>query len=433
MSNRLGRSIRGMAASGSRTKGPDPGPQNSVLTIGSARGGIFTPVNVGDAGGAMLLGDVNRCVEILSDDMAKLPWFTMDLNTRERAYGGELMRLLRVRPNEAMTPFTVDKMLEASVDCCGNGYLWILRDPHSMRPRELIPVPPELVTPWKNGSGHMWYTVLHPYTKEPMTVDGADMVHLKGFSTNGLAGISVLERARQVIEAGYSAQEYQKAFYQNGGQPSGTLEVDTDLSGNAHGVVDAEGNPVSKRDVIRGEWERVHSGPNNSHRVAILDMGLKYHPISVSQRDAQFVESAGVRRIDIANFFGIPLYKLNDGKQAYDSNDQNNTDYAMTTLQPRVTQWEQEFSYKLLTDTEIGKGLWLRKNMMAALRGDSKSRGEWYRTMRELGPFSVNDILALEDLPDVEGGDTRYASLNYVPLEAFTRLSENRNQGGTKK
>lgn len=71
--------------------------------------------------------------------------------------------------------------------------------------------------------------------------------------------------------------------------------------------------------------------------------------------------------------------------------------------------------------------------MMAELRGDSESRGSWYRNMREIGAFSVNDIRDLEDMPDVEGGDARYASLNYVPLDQFAQLSEKRAENGGKK
>ena len=70
----------------------------------------------------------------------------------------------------------------------------------------------------------------------------------------------------------------------------------------------------------------------------------------------------------------------------------------------------------------------IKANMNAELRGDFASRGAWYKNMREVGAFSVNDILALEDMPPVEGGDTRLASLNYVPLEDFKELSRNRNQ-----
>ena len=84
-------------------------------------------------------------------------------------------------------------------------------------------------------------------------------------------------------------------------------------------------------------------------------------------------------------------------------------------------------SYKLLTASERQRGLWIPRNMLAELRGDTASRIAWYKGMREIGAYSVNDILEKEDEPPVPGGDARLASLNYVPLESFERLSIARN------
>ena len=75
----------------------------------------------------------------------------------------------------------------------------------------------------------------------------------------------------------------------------------------------------------------------------------------------------------------------------------------------------------------MAAGLELRINMMAELRGDNAARGAWYKTMWEIGGFSVNNIMQLEDMPDVEGGDERMASLNYVPLSIWKELSLQRN------
>ena len=186
---------------------------------------------------------------------------------------------------------------------------------------------------------------------------------------------------------------------------------------------------VNIKDSIREEWERRHAGPGNANRVAILDHGLKYKPISISQRDAQFVENAELSIRDIARFFGVPLYKLQEGKQSYNSNEQNSIEYATGTLQPIVTAWEQELTYKLLPECERNEGLEIRLNMMAELRGDSASRANWYRDMRLAGAFSVNDILDLEDMPHVEGGDERLAPLDQVPLSRWKELSIKRNGG----
>ncbi|MEI3122479.1 MAG: phage portal protein, partial [Oscillospiraceae bacterium] len=61
-----------------------------------------------------------------------------------------------------------------------------------------------------------------------------------------------------------------------------------------------DGTPVSKKDLLRSQWERIHMGPSNSHRVAILDLGLDYKPPSASNRDAQFVENKQLSTTDIA-------------------------------------------------------------------------------------------------------------------------------------
>ena len=100
-----------------------------------------------------------------------------------------------------------------------------------------------------------------------------------------------------------------------------------------------------------------------------------------------------------------------------------------------MTTYEEEFVWKLLPRSEA-KNYRVRMNMMAELRGDYNSRGTWYRVMREIGVYSVNDIRALEDLSDVEGGNSRYASLNFKPLADWERLSEEggeNNQTDTKR
>ena len=241
----------------------------------------------------------------------------------------------------------------------------------------------------------------------------------------------MLQRASEVIAAGRAAQQYNMTYYQNGGQPSGLLYTESDLS-RVPDEVQEEGTKLSAQHRVRKEWEKRYSGPANAGRVAVLDHGLKYQPISISNRDAQFVEQSALSVEDVARFFGVPLYKLQAGKQSYSSNEQNAIEYVVSTLHPIVSQWEDELSFKLLTTSEREKGLEIRINMMAELRGDFTSRSNWYRTMRDAGVFSVNDILALEDMPNVEGGDERYASLNYVPLSLWRELSMKRNEGGTE-
>lgn len=383
---------------------------------------------------ARKLSAVDRCIEILSDSVGKLPNYVMDTRTRERLEDHPLLHVLNIRPNEAMTPLIRKKVLETSRLEGGNAYDWIIRSPRTGRIDELVPVPWYLVNPWRDQTGRVWYTVTNPVNGAPMVLPQEDICHYKGATRDGLKGLSVLRRASEVIAAGRAAQDYDRSYYENGGQPSGVLRTETDLSGYVKGsdgkpLTDSDGNPVTRKDRLRSEWEKVHAGPSKAHRIAILDHGLDYKPLAASNRDAQFVENKEVSVKDIARFFGVPLYKLNEGKQAYGSNEQNSIEYVVSTLHPIVTQYEEEQTWKLLTDSELGKGLEIRINLMAELKGDTNSRANWYKTMTEVSVFSPDDIAALEDMPNVPGGQHRRASLNYVPLEFWAELSAQRNGG----
>lgn len=375
---------------------------------------------------ARKLSAVDRCIEILSDSIGKLPNYLFDSKTRRRIPDDPVLQLLNIRPNEAMTPTIRKKVLETSRLVDGNGYDWVLRNERTGRIRELIPVPGYLVEPWQDLSGRVWYTVTHPWTGEPMVLPNEDICHYKGATRDGLKGVAVLRRASEVIASARAQQQYELGFYENGGQPSGVLQTDADLAG----PVDDPQNPgkkIGRKDLLRREWERVHAGPSNSHRLAILDLGLKYTPIAATNADAQFIESKEISIRDLCRFFGVPLHFLGEGKQAYSSNEQQAIEYVTRTLNPIVTQYEEEQTWKILAKSQVDRGLELRINLMAELKGDTASRASWYKNMREMGVFSTNEIRALEDIPDVAGGDTRYASLNYVPLENFQELSLNRN------
>ena len=396
-----------------------------VIAAGYPSGGGEDPETY-----ARKLSAVDRCMSILAGSMAKLPSYIFDSKSRERP-GHPLLHLLNVRPNEAMTPSVRKEVLENSRLEGGNGYDWVVRDPQTGRVAELIPVPWYLVQPWKDTAGRIWYTVTHPFTGEPMVLPREDVCHYKGATRDGLTGISVLRRAADTLASARAAQEYERAYYESGGQRSGVLKTDADLGGWAEGadgkpLQRADGSLVSLKDQLRSEWEKVHAGPKNGHRVAILDLGLDYKPIAASNQEAQFIESKEVSIRDIARYFGVPLYKLGEGKEAYSSNEQNAIEYVVGTLHPIVTQYEEEQTWKLLTDREIAAGLEVRINLMAELRGDSNARMHVYQTMLQEGVYSVNDVRALEDLPDILGGSEHRASLNYVPLSMWPELSQKR-------
>ena len=379
---------------------------------------------------AMKISTVNRCVEVLSTSMAVLPIFVTNERTHQRLNNHRLGELLWGRPNEAMTPYDFERLQTGNEVLRGNSYAWIIRDPSTGRSKERIPLSPDLVTVMQEDNGKIWYQYADPVSGDLYRIDSEDMEHLKGYSLDGVTGIGVLQRAALTLETSMAAERYERAVYLNGGQPSGVLTTEADLRNKSVAIKDKDGNVIGQvpgKDHIRNEWEKLHRGPDNAMRLAVLDNGLKYQPISMTGADLQFVENKDVRVADICRFFGVPLHLVYAGKQSYASNEQNGIEYVNYTLLGKVRQWEQEVSYKHLFPSERQKGERIRRELKVFLQGDTAAQANWLRTMRDIGAYNVDEIRALDDRTSIPGGQEYYASLNYVPLAEWKEMSRARN------
>ena len=138
-------------------------------------------------------------------------------------------------------------------------------------------------------------------------------------------------------------------------------------------------------------------------------------------RDAQFVESRQFNVTEIARFWGMPLYKLQEGKQAYNSNEQQALDYLGNPLDTILVQYEQEYRRKLLSRGEQKKR-YFRFNRTALLRTDSTARGAFLKTMVDTGIYTRNEARAYEELNAYRTGDENpanrlFVSKNFASIE----------------
>ncbi|WP_417044775.1 phage portal protein [Dysosmobacter sp.] len=419
---------RGLVRAGRTLDSPRKSLGNGVmhtLTLESPAGWLTGEESVGmSRDRAMKISTVNRCVEVLSNSMAVLPVYIMNERTKERLPDHRLGRVLWERANEAMTAFDYQRLMLCNELLRGNAYAWIYRDPRTGWPRELIPLPPDNMTIHVDTEGHVWYFFTHPTTGAVTMLRPEEVLHYKAYSEDGIEGISVLRRASLTLSTARAAQQYENSTWMSGGQPSGILTTDADL-GDSIEVEQADGTKVKvdPKDQLRKSWEAVHRGPGNAFRIAVLDLGLKYQPISMTNSDAQFVESNEIRVADICRFFGVPLHLAYAGKQSYQSNEQNGIEFVNYTLLAYETQWGQEDTYKLLLPSERAGQLRIKRNLKVFLKGDTAAQSAWYRTMREISALNADEIRGLEDMGTIPGGQEYYASWNYGPLSNWALLS----------
>ena len=423
MSLRAGLVRAGQSRAGPR-KAAGQGPV--VLSLDDPRGwpGLNGDQLAMSCDRAMKISTVNRCVEVLSNSMAVLPVYIMNENTKERLTHHRLGRVLWSRANEAMSSFDYYRLMKNNQLLRGNAYAWILRNRATGYPQELIPLPPDCVDPWIDQGGRLWYRFCHPRTGELYDLRPEEVLHYKAYSEDGIRGISVLRRASLTLDTAQAAQQYENSTWRSGGQPSGILTTDTDLGGEIDEVQeDGTVKKVDPKEQLRKSWEKIHRGPGNAMRLAVLDLGLKYQAISMNNTDSQFVESNEVRVADICRFFGVPLHLAYAGKQSFESNEQNGIEFVNYTLMSDETQWSQEDSYKLLLPGERNQSLRIKRELKVFLRGDTAAQAAWYKAMREVSSLNPNEIRALEDMCEIPGGDSYYASWNYGPLDQWALLS----------
>lgn len=306
----------------------DQGVLTWRTVFGESRGSRDSPPTPDEA---LKISAFYRAVDIRSDSIGKLPVKVKNLVSKRDMDDHYLGPVLWERPNEAMTPFVYKKLVEYQRIVLGKSYVWIYRDARSGWPVELIPLPPGSCSPYiEPGSGKLWYIAQDPKSGQLYKLDPSDILHYKGFTTNGVDSVSLLTYAARVLNVSAVMDAYEESVYVNGGHPAGVLETDSDLSRKPD-IDLGDGRKISYKDTIRREWERVHSGAGNAFRVAVLDNSLKFKALSMSNTDAQFVQSKNVTVADIARFTGVPLNLLYSGKESYASNEMNSLDFVKYT------------------------------------------------------------------------------------------------------
>lgn len=405
---------------------PEGDAGSPELSLSSPRGWFGDDSLGGNESAAMKISAVYAGVQYICDFVASLPVYVFNKKSRERVEAHRLSYLLKVRPNEAQTPSDLKRYLTRCLILRGNAYSLLVRDPSSGYVKQRIPLHPDCMEVLTIG-GHVHYLYTDPDSGAGYRLDSNDITHYKLDSPDGIKGQSAIRYASRTISKAAAADLYETSLYRNNSRPGGLLETEADLS--AKTTIPDPQNPgqfISKKENVRRAWETAHSGAN-ALRVAILDNGLKYREIKMDAYDESFVSSKEVTVADIARFLMVPLHALMAGKQSYSSNEQNALEFVQGRGMAILKTIEEEDSYKMLLDSELAGSLWIKHNLDARLRGDTTARSNFYRTMHDIGAYSVNDIMEKEDRPNVPGGDVRQASLNYIPLDRFEELSVARN------
>ena len=368
---------------------------------------------------AMQMTAVYCCVRILSEAVASLPlqfYRYTDDGGKEKAVEHPLYFLLHDEPNPEMTSFIFRETLMTHLLLWGNAYSQIIRNGKG-EVVALYPLMPDRMKVDRDEHGRLYYEYTVYDTDD---VDGRkgtdkvgrtvrlqphDVLHIPGLGFDGLVGYSPIAMAKNAIGLAIATEEYGSKFFANGAAPSGVLE-----------------HPGTIKDPskVRESWQATFGGSGNANKIAVLEEGMKYTPISISPEQAQFLETRKFQIDEIARIFRVPPHMIGDlEKSSFNNIEQQSLEFVKYTLDPWVSRWEQAMVRALLTPDEK-KRYFFKFNVDGLLRGDYQSRMNGYATARQNGWMSANDIRELENLdriPAEQGGDLYLINGNMTKLE----------------
>lgn len=356
-----------------------------------------------------------RCDNILSDDIAGLPWQVYKAlgervspsitPTRNLSY------LLEIEPNPYMNPFVFKKTIIRWLINWGAAYAWHKQSRGN--DSQLVILPTDRVTVVIDGNKNIWYQVYWEWWEpefdqenNPAYYPDVEVFKLLINSDDGLTSRGgVLTFARDAIERQLGAADTRGRLYSQGLSLGGIIWVNGELNKDA-------------KNKLRKEYEEVINGSENTGRIAIFDPTVsKFEQITMKPSDAQFLEGINATDVEIANFYGVPIYKLNLGKQSYESNAQLNLDYLKTTLNPYLTQSENEGRRKWLSLEEQILGWYIKFNRDAILATDPAARATYQKDRIYSGELSPNEARQIDDLPPYKGGDRKYMPVNMMAVD----------------
>ena len=361
---------------------------------------------------AMQITAVYSCVRILAEAIAGLPlhlYTYKEDGGKEKAIGHPLYLLLHDEPNPEMSSFVFRETLMTHLLLWGNAYAQIIRNGKG-EVVALYPLMPNRMTVDRDSSGQLFYSYQMNNSDAPTMKAGtvilkpSDVLHIPGLGFDGLVGYSPIAMAKNAIGLAIATEEYGAKFFANGATPGGLLEYP---------------GTVKDPDRVRESWNKGFSGSQNAGKVAILEEGMKYTPISIAPEQAQFLETRKFQINEIARIFRVPPHMVGDlEKSSFSNIEQQSLEFVKYTLDPWVVRWEQSLSRALFTPEEKKK-YFVKFNVEGLLRGDYQSRMNGYATARQNGWMSANDIRELENLdriPAEEGGDLYLINGNMLPL-----------------
>jgi HK97 family phage portal protein len=334
---------------------------------------------------ALRLAAVFGAVKLISETVGMLPlkvYKDLGEGDREEARTHRCWTMLHDQPNPMQPAHRFWATACAHYLLWGNVFIEKLRGQLGLVEELWLHDPSQVRVEWDPGLRVKQFTQ-QTATEGKKTWSTEQMLHIVGFSLDGLLGVSPIGTVRESVGTALAREQFEGHFYRRGGMLPGVLKHPARL-----GVDGKQNLRTSFRQTLAGnEW-------------ALLEEGVEAQQLSMPLQDMQFVESKNLSIRDVANIFNLPVSFLNGSSGdslTYATVESNQIQFAQVTITPIANA----FAKAIASDPSIfPQNAWFPEFVIDGIhRGDMKSRVEYYKEMVGIGALEVNEVRAYENLP----------------------------------
>lgn len=367
---------------------------------------------------------VFSATNLLATNIAKLPirvWKESKDGVKQQDKSHPVYKLLNVRVNPYQSTYDFIRTMINHYLLWGNAYIDPVYDARGNVTELWLLNPGGTAPVFDSTNGRIYYNTQIPIFQTYAVRNEYEIIHLKHYSKSGFIGMSPISMCSEMLKSQMGMDAFNNRFYENGTMTTQVIKTDEFLN------YDAKTN-------IRNAWEKANSGMSNAHRVAILDGGLDIQSVGMPIKDMQFVETQQLNLRYIASIFNIPPFMIGDTQGLKYSNMENQMlSFVRETLAPILVMIQQEFMYKLLKPTEIGKYS-IEFDTSELTKGDSLTRATVYEKIVGKPIMAVNEARVMEGLNPIPGGDEIIAPTpETIPAENPLKGGENSNENRSEK
>ncbi|MBQ7195907.1 MAG: phage portal protein [Synergistaceae bacterium] len=349
---------------------------------------------------ALQCGAVFACVGLLSESIAQLPIKVYknknDTKNEDRTHW--LFNLLSRRPCSWLSSFAWRELAMMFLCLRGDFYAYKVRDGAGIV-RELLPLLPGAISVRQLPNWELEYRI-NLANGSSKTVAQTEIFHVMYRSVDGIKGLSPIGFSRQAIALSMAAEGHGYKTFTNGAKPGGILKIPGQLSQEAYSR-------------LKENWTSAYSGENEGN-TAILEQGTDFTPLSMTNSDAQYLETMKFQVEQIARIFRVPLFMIQSTEKSTSWGsgiEQMSLGFVRYTLLPWIKRWESAIFKDLIS--EINEGDYeVKFNVEGLERGSLGTRFDAYQKGINMGVYSPNEIRRMEDMNPRTDGDIYLTPMN---------------------